>query len=79
MKNNDKEYRFILQLQQHMNISFKLKYGISFMLSGKFLTHRQQCTHTLHENDDVFFNLAAYGNKRLYSHINKSFDWKEGN
>ena len=53
-----------------MSISFKLKYGISFMFSGKFLTHRQQCTHPLNDKDDVFFNIATYGNKRLYSHIN---------
>ena len=79
IKNNQKVYRFIFQLQKHMNISFKLKYGISFMFSGKCLIHRQQCTHTTHKKDDAFFNIAAYGNKRLYSHINKSFERKAGN
>ena len=74
MKHDKKVYRFIFQLQKHLNISYKLKYGVSFMFSGKFLTHSQQCTHPIHEKDDLFFNLAAYGNKRLYNHINKSFE-----
>ena len=79
MKNEKKVYRFIFQLKKHLNISFKLKYGVSFMFSGKCLTHRQQCSHPIQEKNDLFFNIAAYGNKRLYSHINKSFQRKAHN
>ena len=49
------------------------------MFSGKFLTHNQQFAHPVHDKDGVFFNIDAYKNKRLYCHINKLFEIKEGN
>ena len=69
LTNKDREFRFVFQLQQYMNVSFKLKHGISFMFTGKFLTHRQQCTIPCEGDNDIFFNIASYGNNRLYSHM----------
>ena len=74
--NKDREFQFVFQLQKYMNVSFKLKYGISFIFSGKLLTHRQQCTLPCEGNNDVFFNIASYGNNRLYNHIKYSFNRK---
>ena len=70
IKNNDREYSFVFQLKKHINIYFKLKYGISFMFTGKFLTHQQRCTHPC-DDKQVFFNIASYGNKRLFGCIKK--------
>ena len=47
--------------------------------SGEMLTHRQCCM----DNDDgvesvtiPFFNIACYGNQRLFHHLRKSFERK---
>ena len=46
----------------------KLEPGLSFIFSGKYLTHRQVIpdSNSKHGN---FLNIASYGNKRLYNHI----------
>ena len=72
----NQQYRFVFQLMKHMNICITLRYGVSFIFSGQFLTHRQQCTKPHNTTDDFFFNIASYGNNRLYSHIKKSFHRK---
>ena len=75
-KKRNREYRFIFQLKQQVNICMTMKYGLVFMYSGKFLTHRQQCTNPCAPKEELFFNLVSYSNKRLYNHIKKSFDRK---
>ena len=67
----DKEYRFVFQIQEYMNVSFKSKYGISFMFTGKYLTHRQQCSIDSDDKTDLFFNISSYGNKRLFIYIHR--------
>ena len=74
--NREREFQFVFQLQKFVNVSLKLKHGISFICSGKFLTHRQHCTLPCKGDSDVFFDIASYGNNRLYSHIKCSFNRK---
>lgn len=44
------------------------------MFTGKYLTHRQQCFSPPDANKDLFFNIASYGNKRLFNHIKQYFN-----
>ena len=74
IENNNTEYKFVFQIQQYMNLSFKLKYGLSFMFIGKYLTHRQQCSKPSVANKDLFFNIASYRNKHLFNHLKQSFN-----
>ena len=34
------EYNFVLQLMQNLNVGIKLEPGMTFLFSGKHLTHR---------------------------------------
>ena len=43
--------------------------GVSFLLSGGVLTHRQASTTSPICNDGIFFNIDSYGSKRLLTHI----------
>ena len=62
-----------------MNIFINLKYGVSFIFSGKYLTHREQSPKPCATKDDLFYNISSYGNKRLFSHIKTSFETKNSN
>ena len=46
---------------------------LEFLFSGKYLRYRQYCNVDSLVDKELFFNLASYGNKRLYDHICKSF------
>ena len=48
--------------------------GVSFMFSGKYMTHKQYCNVDAHPRENCFVNFGSYGNERLYRHIRKSFD-----
>ena len=61
-------YIFMIQFKSNLNIGFKLDYGLSFF-SGKYLTHKQSLNENTIENNDVFINLASYGNEKLYIHL----------
>lgn len=71
---NGNKYHFLFQLTENKRLNIPLHQGVSFIFSGVFLTHRQhrvQDNSVLHDN---FFNVASYGNKRLFNHIKKSFN-----
>ena len=68
------KYNFVFQLSPSMNISIHMKAGLSFMFSGKFLTHRQSCDKDGRDSTGTFINFASYGNARLYRHIRNSFE-----
>ena len=66
--NNMVVANFLFELQDSLTIGIKLEPGLSFIFSGKYLTHRQAIDdRTINHGD--FVNLASYGNKRLYNHI----------
>ena len=71
-KKQKKENMFIFSLNKSTNITILLENGCSFLFSGTFLAHRQNFTTDI-KDGDYFYNLASYGNKRLFSHLRQSF------
>ena len=63
------EDNIIFQLKTGETIGIELKYGITFMFSGKYLTHCQSYNENTSGIDNVFIDMASYGNERLYIHI----------
>ena len=64
---------FLLYLNNNKTFKLSLQEDIVFMFSGAFLTHRQDYNDNDKTDRCLFFNMASYGNKRLFSHIRKSF------
>lgn len=73
-KKTGDNYHFLFSLMDKKVLNVPLHFGISFIFSAAFLTHRQNRNEYMLSNDEVFFNMASYGNKRLYNHIKKSFN-----
>ena len=70
---------FLFRLNNSNCLSIKMNPGISFLFSGTMLTHRQCCVDGYRENDipthgNIFFNIASYGNEKLFCHLRKSFE-----
>ena len=63
------EYNFIFDLKKGQTIGLSLQPGLSFMYSGKYMTHRQSINQNHANANEVFINLASYGNERLYNHL----------
>ena len=72
--NIDYERMFLIQLSDTETISIPLFLNLTFIFPGTLLTHRQHCNASCYSDGSVFFNLIAYGNKRLFNHIKKSFE-----
>jgi len=68
------EYSFLFKVKDKNNISLRLTEGVSFVFSGKLLTHRQSCNFPVNMKGETFINFSSYGTKRLFSHIKKSFE-----
>ena len=68
------KYDFLFKLTNNQSINISLKPGISFMFSGLFLTHRQNKSKVTQHDKMPFFNMASYGNKRLFHHIRKTYN-----
>ena len=63
------EYNFILEVLKRETIRIELEPGISFMFSGKFLTHYQASNKDTSNKEDLFTDLASYGNGKLHNQI----------
>ena len=72
LKESQNRTYFIFQINPKNNIAIHMNMKLSFLFSGKFLTHRQHCNATTDQNNRQFVNIACYGNKMLYSHIKAS-------
>ena len=59
---------FIFQLKNKETLGIEMEYGVSFIFSGKFLTHRQVWNENKVSNE-TFFNFSSYGNERLYNYV----------
>ena len=68
-KNGKQEYNFITQLMDNHDIGIKCDEGVSFLFSGKYLTHRQSCNNNTTSCESTFISIASYGNARLYNHL----------
>ena len=73
-KNKARQYTFLFKLRNNKNVCFKLRSGITFVYSGKLLTHHQTCNLPCLPKEEIFFNFGSYGTERLYRHIRTSFD-----
>ena len=67
-------YNFLFHLTGRKYMNIPLYPGISLLFSGAFLTHRQHRIENKPLKNQPFFNIASYGNKRLFNHIKKSFN-----
>ena len=72
--NQKNHYNFLFSLNNKKKVNIPLYPGVSFIFSAPFLTHRQHRNENALSLEDHFFNVASYGNKRLLSHIKKSFN-----
>ena len=70
------EYMFLFELKKGDTIGIKMCHGISFMFSGKYLSHRQAHNESNSKKNSVFVNIASYGNEKLYNHIKKTIGRK---
>ena len=68
------EYNFLFKIQDRQILGINMLPGVSFMFSGKYMTHKQYCNVDAHPRENCFVNFGSYGNERLYRHIRKSFD-----
>ena len=59
---------FVFELKNKYTLGIELEAGLSFIFSGKYLTHRQVLPDS-NSNEGNFINIASYGNQRLYNHI----------
>ena len=59
---------FIFELMDKYTLGVQMETGLSFIFSGKYLTHRQVIPDC-NSKDGNFINIASYGSKRLYNHI----------
>ena len=66
---DEQEYNFITQLMTNHNIGIKLEPGMTFLFSGKYLTHMQGYNNNITTSTSNFINIASYGNARLYYHL----------
>ena len=67
-------YHFLFSLTSKKKLNIPLYPGISFVFSAAFLSHRQHRNQLTNSMDESFFNVASYGNKRLFNHIKKSYN-----
>ena len=72
------EYNFIAKLMPNHNIGIKLEGGMTFLFSGKYLTHRQSCNINITSSKACFFNIVSYGNERLYNHLKSTLKRVKG-
>ena len=56
-KNKARQYTFLFKLRNKKNICFKLCSGITFVYSGKLLTHHQTCNLPCLPKEDIFLTL----------------------
>ena len=70
---------FLFNINENTTIGFKMSQSTSFIFNGTMLTHRQFCQDG-YEKESIkgkkindFFNIACYGNQRLFNHLRHSF------
>ena len=49
------------------NLVIPYEVGTTLLFNGYYLIHRQRCTRDV--INECFINMASYGNKRLFNHI----------
>ena len=77
-KHHGRETFFLFQINSNNCLGFEMKSGISFVFSGFMLTHKQfsmdgHMDYKHREQMDPFYNIASYGNEKLFRHMRISF------
>ena len=77
-KQQPKNTFFLFKLSENLTIGFKMVPKTSFIFNGNMLTHRQFSEDgyedlSKRKNINNYYNIACYGNERLYNHMRKSF------
>ena len=67
-------YNFTFQFNPNHSIYLEMDKPITFMFSGKFLAHQQLYNSNNEVTDDTFINFGTYTNKKIFSHVKKSFE-----
>ena len=80
-KNKKKPTYFLLQLNENTTVALRMLPKSSFFFSGTMITHRQFCEDGYEEEatrkkQAHFYNIACYGNERLFHHLRESFKKK---
>ena len=68
-----KKYEFLFSFNPNKSVSLTLENHISFIFSGLFLSHKQVGPNDISEKSKCFYNLASYGNARLFNNLRQSF------
>ena len=63
----------MFQLNHKYIVSLPLFEGTTLLFSRKLITHRQSCNVFESTDEELFLNVASYGNEKLYNHIRDSF------
>ena len=64
---------FMLQMNECTTYKINHEQNLTFIYSGTFITHRQECDNECYHDGSLFFNIFSYGNKRIFSLLRKSF------
>ena len=77
-KHNGRETYFLFEINSDNCLGFEMKSGISFLFSGTMLTHKQfsidgYMDYKDREKIDPYYNIASYGNEKLFRHMRISF------
>ena len=80
-KKKPRDTIFLFRLNDTKTVGFKMHQKLSFLFCGAMVTHKQFSEdgyETEMERDSInhFYNIACYGNQRLYNHLRHSF-WRE--
>ena len=68
-----KRYPFLFKINADEMIKPNMNTDLSFIFSGKNLLHRQSCSTMDNNHDKTFINISSYDNKKLFTHMHKSF------
>ena len=77
LKNKNPSY-FLLKLNENIIVGIELKDDVLLLFAGPGITYRKFCVNSYGECNEkkgfkLFYNIACYGNEKLYRHIKKSF------
>ena len=77
-KKSKKPTYFLLQLNESNTLGLRMLPKSSFFFSGTMITHRQFSEdgyedEVVRKKQTHFYNIACYGNARLFHHLRESF------
>ena len=74
LKAAGKDYHFIFKLSLEQSISLNMNKPLTFMFSGKCLTHQQSNFEDGNDIDNTLYNFASYTNKNIFNDVKCSLN-----